>query len=98
MPDFAAIDVSFISLKLVLPALDRLLRTPAHMVALIKPQFEAGPKHVKKGVVRDPAIHAAVCEEIAALASTLAWAVAGIIPSPIEGREGNREFLMGASR
>jgi 23S rRNA (cytidine1920-2'-O)/16S rRNA (cytidine1409-2'-O)-methyltransferase len=98
MPDFAAIDVSFISLKLVLPALDRLLRTPAHMVALIKPQFEAGPKHVKKGVVRNPAIQAAVCEEIAALASTLGWMVASIIPSPIEGREGNREFLLGATR
>ena len=98
MPDFATIDVSFISLKLVLPALDRLLRTPAHMIALIKPQFEAGPKHVKKGVVRDPAIHAAVCEEIAALASTLGWMVAGIIPSPIEGGEGNREFLLGATR
>ena len=98
MPDFATIDVSFISLKLVLPALDRLLRTPAHLIALIKPQFEAGPKHVKKGVVRDPAIHAAVCEEIAALASTLGWMVAGIIPSPIEGGEGNREFLMGATR
>ena len=68
-PDFATVDVSFISLKLVLPALDRLLRTPAHLIALIKPQFEAGPKHVKKGVVRDPAVHAAVCEEIAAFAT-----------------------------
>ena len=98
VPDFATIDVSFISLKLVLPALDRLLRQPAHLIALIKPQFEAGPKHVKKGIVRDAAMHAAVCEEIAALASTLGWTVAGIIPSPIEGGEGNKEFLMGASR
>ena len=98
MPDFATIDVSFISLKLVLPALDRLLRTPAQLIALIKPQFEAGPKHVKKGIVRDPAIHAAVCEDIAALRGSLGWIVAGIIPSPIEGGEGNREFLMGASR
>jgi len=98
LPDFATVDVSFISLKLVLPALDPLLRTPAHLIALIKPQFEAGPKPVKKGIVRDPAVHAAVCEDIAAFASTLGWTVAGIIPSPIEGGEGNREFLMGASR
>ncbi len=69
VPDFATIDVSFISLKLVLPALDRLLRQPAHLIALIKPQFEAGPKHVKKGIVRDLAMHEAVCEEIAVLAS-----------------------------
>ena len=48
--------------------------------------------------MRDPAIHAAVCEEIAAFASTLGWMVASIIPSPIEGREGNREFLLGATR
>ena len=48
--------------------------------------------------MRDPAMHAAVCEEIAAFASILGWTVAGIIPSPIEGGEGNREFLMGASR
>ena len=52
-PDFAVVDVSFISLKLVLPALDRLLRRPAQLVALIKPQFEAGRKHLKKGIVRD---------------------------------------------
>jgi len=98
MPDFATIDVSFISLKLALPVLDRLLRTPGQLIALIKPQFEAGPKHVKKGVVRDPAIHAAVCEDVDALSRSLGWIVAGIIPSPIEGGEGNREFLMGATR
>ena len=97
-PDFVTIDVSFISLKLVLPALDRLLRMPAHLIALIKPQFEAGPKHVKKGVVRDPAVHAEVYEEVAAFARSLGWTVAGIIPSPIDGGEGNKEFLMCASR
>jgi len=95
-PDLAVIDVSFISLKLVLPTLDRLLRRPAQLVALIKPQFEAGPKHLKKGIVRDPAIHAAVCDDIAAFAAGRGWNVAGVIPSPIEGGEGNREFLMGA--
>ncbi len=68
-PDLAVVDVSFISLKLVLPALDRLLRRPAQLVALIKPQFEAGGGHVKKGIVRDAAVHAAVCDDIAAFAA-----------------------------
>jgi 23S rRNA (cytidine1920-2'-O)/16S rRNA (cytidine1409-2'-O)-methyltransferase len=95
-PDFATVDVSFISLKLVLPALDRLLRRPSWLVALIKPQFEAGRRHLKKGIVRDPAIHAAVCEDIKAFAISLGWDVAGIIPSPIEGGSGNREFMLGA--
>jgi 23S rRNA (cytidine1920-2'-O)/16S rRNA (cytidine1409-2'-O)-methyltransferase len=95
-PDFAVVDVSFISLRLVLPALGTLLRRPAQLIALIKPQFEAGRKHLKKGIVRDPAIHVAVCDEIAALATFYGWAVAGLIASPIEGGEGNREFLMAA--
>jgi 23S rRNA (cytidine1920-2'-O)/16S rRNA (cytidine1409-2'-O)-methyltransferase len=95
-PDFAVADVSFISLKLILPALDSLLRRPAELIALIKPQFEAGRKHLKKGVVRDTTVHAAVREDIAALAASLGWTVAGIIPSPIDGGEGNKEFLMGA--
>ena len=96
MPDFAAVDVSFISLKLVLPALERLLRRPATLVALIKPQFEAGRGAHKKGIVRDPAVHAAVCEDIAAFAASLGWTVAGIIPSPVLGGDGNAEFLLGA--
>jgi len=97
-PDFVAVDVSFISLKLVLPALDRLIARPAHLVALIKPQFEAGPKRVKKGIVRDPVVHAAVCDEIAAFTASPGWSVAGVIPSPIAGGDGNKEFLMGATR
>jgi 23S rRNA (cytidine1920-2'-O)/16S rRNA (cytidine1409-2'-O)-methyltransferase len=97
-PDFVTIDVSFISLKLILPALDRLLHKPAHLVALIKPQFEAGRAHLKKGVVRDTTIHDAVCADIAAFASAAGWNVAGVIPSPIAGGEGNREFLLGAQR
>ena len=97
-PDFVVVDVSFISLKLVLPAIDRLAARPAQLVALIKPQFEAGRKHVKKGIVRDAAIHAAVCDDIAAFAASRGWSVAGVVPSPIEGGEGNREFLMGATR
>jgi 23S rRNA (cytidine1920-2'-O)/16S rRNA (cytidine1409-2'-O)-methyltransferase len=97
-PEFATVDVSFISLKLVLPALDHLMARPAHLIALIKPQFEAGRGNVKKGIVRDPAIHAAVCDDIVAFAASLAWDVAGVIPSPIEGGEGNKEFLLGARR
>jgi 23S rRNA (cytidine1920-2'-O)/16S rRNA (cytidine1409-2'-O)-methyltransferase len=96
-PDFVTVDVSFISLKLVLPALDPLLARPAYLVALIKPQFEAGRAHLKKGIVRDEAVQKAVCDGIAALAASLGWNVAGVIPSPIEGGEGNREFLLGAS-
>jgi len=95
-PDLAVVDVSFISLRLVLPAVDRLLRRPAQLVALIKPQFEAGRGHVKKGIVRDAAVHAAVCDDIAAFAVSLGWDVIGVMPSPIEGGEGNREFLLGA--
>ena len=95
-PDFATVDVSFISLKLVLPALGSLLRRPAQLVALIKPQFEAGRAHAKKGIVRDPAVHAAVCDDIVAFAGSLGWDVTGVIPSPIEGGEGNKEFLLGA--
>ena len=96
-PQFATIDVSFISLKLVLPAVIRLTRHPAWLVALIKPQFEAGPDQVKKGVVRDAATHAAICDEIRCSIAALGWSVAGIIPSPIAGGDGNREFLIGAS-
>jgi 23S rRNA (cytidine1920-2'-O)/16S rRNA (cytidine1409-2'-O)-methyltransferase len=97
-PEFATVDVSFISLKLVLPALDRLLRTPAHLIALIKPQFEAGRTRVKKGIVRDPAVHQAACEDLSAFAASLGWQIGGVIESPIEGGDGNREFLLGARR
>jgi len=90
-PDFAVVDVSFISLKLVLPAVDRLLRRPAQLVALIKPQFEAGRSQVKKGIVRDAAVHAAVCGDIVAFAASSGWDVIGVMPSPIEGGEGNRD-------
>jgi len=97
-PAFVVVDVSFISLKLVLPAALALALPPARLIALIKPQFEAGRAHVGKGVVRDAGIHAAVCEETAHTVTALGWSVAGIIPSPILGRDGNREFLLGASR
>ena len=96
-PDFLTIDVSFISLRLALPPSAVLLRPPARMVALIKPQFEAGRRHLKKGIVRDPQVHAAVCEDVAGFVAALGWTVAGVIPSPIAGGDGNREFLLGAS-
>ena len=96
--DFVVVDVSFISLKLVLPAALGLTKSPAHLLALIKPQFEAGRAHVKKGIVRDPAIHQVVCEDISGFASGLGWSVLGVIPSPITGGDGNREFFIGARR
>jgi len=94
---FATVDVSFISLKLVLPSVLPLLRPPAWLVALIKPQFEAGRRHLKKGIVRDPQVHAAVCDDITAFVAAQGWRVAGVIPSPITGGDGNHEFLIGAS-
>jgi 23S rRNA (cytidine1920-2'-O)/16S rRNA (cytidine1409-2'-O)-methyltransferase len=97
-PDLAVIDVSFISLKQVLPAAVALMRPPAQLLALIKPQFEAGRKNLKKGIVRDPAIHAAVCDDIAACVTALGWTIAGIIPSAITGGDGNHEFFIGARR
>ena len=97
-PDFVVVDASFISLELVLPALLAHVRAPAHLLALIKPQFEAGRGVVKKGIVRDPLVHAAVCTDIAAVVAALGWTVAGIIPSPITGGDGNREFFIAAHR
>lgn len=95
-PDLVVIDVSFISLKLVLPAALALAKLPVQLVALIKPQFEAGRAALKKGVVRDQAIHAAVCDDIATFVASLGWRVLGVIPSPITGGDGNVEFLLGA--
>ena len=97
-PDLVTVDVSFIPLKLVLPAALALARHAAEVVALIKPQYEAGPDHVKKGVVRDPAIHAQVCTGASELVASLGWDVVGVIPSPIAGGDGNHEFLIAARR
>ena len=96
-PQFVCIDVSFISLKLVLPAAVSFAQSPARQLALIKPQFEAGRGALKKGIVRNPDVHRAVCNDIAALTASLGWNVAGIVPSPIAGGDGNREFFIGAS-
>ena len=95
-PNLVVIDVSFISLKLVLPAVTALAATPAHLVALIKPQFEAGREHLKKGIVRDASIHQMICDDIALTAQALGWRPIHIIPSPIAGGDGNAEFLLGA--
>jgi 23S rRNA (cytidine1920-2'-O)/16S rRNA (cytidine1409-2'-O)-methyltransferase len=95
-PALVVIDVSFISLQLVLPPALAPARSPARLVALIKPQFEAGRTHVRKGIVRDPQAHAEVCERVTQTIAALGWSVLGVLPSPILGGDGNREFLIGA--
>ena len=97
-PDFLVIDVSFISLKLALPAALALAQAPACLLALVKPQFEAGRGRAKRGIVRDPLVHAAVCDDIAAFVTSHGWKVVGIVPSPISGGDGNREFFIAAHR
>jgi 23S rRNA (cytidine1920-2'-O)/16S rRNA (cytidine1409-2'-O)-methyltransferase len=98
--DFVACDASFIGLETLLPAPLALTAPQALLVALIKPQFEAGPGEVGKGgVVRDPAVHRAVCARIAAwLDARPGWRVVGIVDSPVLGPAGNREFLIHARR
>lgn len=92
--DFASIDVSFISLGLILPALRPLLKDAGEVVALVKPQFEAGREKVgKKGVVRDPAVHLEVLEQFLGHAAQAGFSVKGIDFSPIRGPEGNIEYL-----
>ena len=97
-PDLATVDVSFISLRHVLPAIGRLLAPRAELVALIKPQFEAERRHIKKGIVRDDAIHRAICADIAGHLETLGWRPGGVVASAIAGGDGNREFFIEAAR
>lgn len=93
--DIVTIDVSFISLAHILPVVPPLLRPGGRVIALVKPQFEAGRAEVGKGgVVRDEAVHARVVDEVAAAADTLGLKRAGLTESPIEGMEGNKEFLL----
>jgi len=96
--DLIVADVSFISLKLVLPTALRLAAPRARLIALIKPQFEAGREQVQKGIVRDEIVHAEVCESIRNFIAQFGWHVLGVTPSPIKGGDGNREFLIGAKR
>jgi 23S rRNA (cytidine1920-2'-O)/16S rRNA (cytidine1409-2'-O)-methyltransferase len=90
-PDIVTVDVSFISLKLVLPAATRLL-------ALVKPQFEAQGAHSKGGIIRDEAVHRKVCDDIAAFAASLGCKDIKLFPSSIRGGDGNIEFFLGARR
>jgi 23S rRNA (cytidine1920-2'-O)/16S rRNA (cytidine1409-2'-O)-methyltransferase len=97
-PDFVVIDVSFISLTQVLPATLALVAGRGELIALVKPQFESGRRRLKKGIVRDPSVHAAACQRVAACVESLGWDIAGIMPSPLGGHGRNREFLLGARR
>ena len=92
--DLSVVDVSFISLKIVLPAIQRLLKPTGQVLCLIKPQFEAGKENVgKKGVVRDPAVHEQVLRDFVALAAQLGFTLKNLTFSPVKGPEGNIEFL-----
>lgn len=92
--DLSVVDVSFISLKIVLPAICALLRPTGQILCLIKPQFEAGKEKVgKKGVVRDPKTHLEVLENFVRLAESLNLTIRGLTFSPVKGPEGNIEFL-----
>jgi 23S rRNA (cytidine1920-2'-O)/16S rRNA (cytidine1409-2'-O)-methyltransferase len=92
--DIVTIDVSFISLRQIFPVIPSLLRPSADVVALVKPQFEAGRSEVRSGVVRDPTLHARVLEEVAAAAAEVGLTRVAATPSPITGQKGNVEFLL----
>ena len=92
--DFASVDVSFISLKLILPTLHTFFHEGGHVVCLVKPQFEAGREKVgKKGVVRDPGVHLEVLKQFIGHAHQASFSVLGLTYSPIRGPEGNIEYL-----
>jgi 23S rRNA (cytidine1920-2'-O)/16S rRNA (cytidine1409-2'-O)-methyltransferase len=96
-PEFVVADLSFIPLALALPPALRLARPRAGLVVLVKPQFEVGPRRVGKGgIVRDPAARADAVAGAKALLAAEGWSVLGEMPSPIEGGDGNREFLVAA--
>ncbi len=93
--DFASVDVSFISLKIILPVMSQLLKSDGEAVCLIKPQFEAGRENIgKKGVVRDPEVHKNVVNMICEFALTTGFTILNLDFSPIKGPEGNIEYLM----
>jgi 23S rRNA (cytidine1920-2'-O)/16S rRNA (cytidine1409-2'-O)-methyltransferase len=97
-PDIVVIDVSFISLKAVLPVALALAAAPTQLLALIKPQFEVLGHHDKRGVVRDAAVHQNVCDDIKAFATSLGCTDIAVFASPIKGGDGNAEFFLGARR
>jgi 23S rRNA (cytidine1920-2'-O)/16S rRNA (cytidine1409-2'-O)-methyltransferase len=92
--DIATVDCSFISLAKVLPSVARLVRRGGAIVALVKPQFEAGPRAARKGVVRDQAVHEAVLRKVTAQAREIGLAPAGVVASALLGPDGNREFFL----
>jgi 23S rRNA (cytidine1920-2'-O)/16S rRNA (cytidine1409-2'-O)-methyltransferase len=97
-PDVVVIDVSFISLKAVLPVALSLAAAPMHLLALIKPQFESQRKHSKRGIIRDASVHQEVCDDIAAFVASLGCTGIKVFPSSIAGGDGNIEFFIGARR
>jgi 23S rRNA (cytidine1920-2'-O)/16S rRNA (cytidine1409-2'-O)-methyltransferase len=97
-PDVVVIDVSFISLKAVLPVALSLAAAPMHLLALIKPQFEAPRRHSKRGIIRNAMVHQQVCDDISALAASLGCTDIEVFPSSIKGGDGNIEFFLGARR
>ncbi|MBT7614219.1 MAG: TlyA family RNA methyltransferase, partial [Rhodospirillaceae bacterium] len=99
-PEIVVGDLSFISLKVALPAALELAAPGAVLVALIKPQFEADPEQVGKGgIIRDAAVHQSVCDEISTwIERDIGWALIGITNSPVSGADGNREFLIAARK
>jgi len=97
-PSLIVCDASFISLKSVLPPVLRLAAQAAQLVALIKPQFEAGRSDNKKGIVRDAKVHQQICADMVGFFGALGWVARDIIASPITGGDGNQEFLMCADK
>jgi 23S rRNA (cytidine1920-2'-O)/16S rRNA (cytidine1409-2'-O)-methyltransferase len=97
-PDIVVVDVSFISLKAVLPAALSLAAAPMHLLALIKPQYEAPRKHSRRGIIRNAMVHQQVCDDIAAFVTSLGCTGIEVFPSPITGGDGNIEFFIGARR
>jgi 23S rRNA (cytidine1920-2'-O)/16S rRNA (cytidine1409-2'-O)-methyltransferase len=97
-PDVVVIDVSFISLKTVLPAALSLAASPMHLLALIKPQFEAARKHSKRGIIRNAMVHQEICDDIAGFVASQGCTGIEIFPSSITGGDGNIEFFIGARR
>jgi 23S rRNA (cytidine1920-2'-O)/16S rRNA (cytidine1409-2'-O)-methyltransferase len=97
-PDIVVIDVSFISLKAVLPVAMSLAAAPMHLLALIKPQFEAERRHSKHGIIRNAMVHQQICDHISAFAVAQGCTDIQIFPSSIKGGDGNIEFFIGARR
>ncbi len=97
-PDIVVVDVSFISLKVVLPAALSLAAAPMHLLALIKPQFEASRKHSKRGIIRNAMVHQEICDDIAAFVASLGCTEIEVFPSSIKGGDGKIEFFIGARR